>query len=162
MTHEFFGAPMESTVPDIVNPATRSRMMAGIRNRDTGPELLLRRTLHARGLRYRMHNRTLPGTPDLVFRRFQAACFVHGCFWHRHAGCRYATTPATRGNFWQSKFAENVERDERTRRDLLEAGWRVAVIWECALRNGREVRTASMVESWLRGNEREFETTPRF
>ena len=80
-------------MPDIVDPATRSRMMAGIRSRSTGPELLLRRTLHARGLRYRVHNRTLPGTPDLVFRRFQAVCFVHGCFWHRHAGCRYATTP---------------------------------------------------------------------
>ena len=147
-------------MPDIVDPATRSRMMAGIRSRNTGPELLLRRALHARGLRYRIHNRTLPGTPDLVFRRFQAVCFVHGCFWHRHAGCRYATTPGTRTNFWQSKFAENVERDERARRDLLEAGWRVAVIWECALRNGREVETASRVEGWLRGNEREFETPP--
>ena len=147
-------------MPDIVDPATRSRMMAGIRSTSTKPELTLRRALHARGLRYRVHNRSLPGTPDLVFRRFEAVCFVHGCFWHMHAGCRYATTPATRAHFWQSKFVENVERDGRNRRDLLDAGWRVAVIWECSLRKGREWETASVVEDWLRGNEREFETSP--
>lgn len=145
---------------DIVDPATRSRMMAGIRNRSTKPELTLRRALHARGLRYRLHNRSLPGTPDLVFRRFEAVCFVHGCFWHRHADCRYTTSPATRAHFWQSKFAENVARDGRNRRDLLDAGWRVAVIWECALRKGRACETASMVEDWLRGHEPEFETSP--
>ena len=146
-------------MPDIVDPATRSRMMAGIRNRSTKPELTLRRALHACGLRYRLHSRSLPGTPDIVFRRFEAVCFVHGCFWHRHAGCPYTTSPATRAHFWQSKFADNVERDERNRRDLLDAGWRVAVIWECALRNGRELETAVEVVDWLRGHKREFETS---
>ena len=147
-------------MPDIVDPATRSRMMAGIRSRGTKPELTLRLALHARGLRYGLHNGGLPGTPDLVFRRFKAVCFVHGCYWHRHAGCRYTTTPATRTRFWQTKFAENVERDRRNRRDLLDAGWRVAIVWECALRNDRESQTAPEVEEWLRGNEREFETRP--
>ena len=146
-------------MPDIVDRATRSRMMAGIGSRNTKPELDLRRALHARGLRYRLHNRKLPGTPDLVFRRFEAVCFVHGCFWHRHAGCRFATNPATREGFWQAKFDANVDRDQRNRSELLEADWRVAVVWECALRKGGEVGTASELEHWLRGNSREFETS---
>ena len=146
---------------DIVDRATRSRMMAGIGSRNTKPEVVLRRALHARGLRFRLHNRKLPGTPDLVFRRFGAVCFVHGCFWHRHAGCRFTTTPATREEFWQAKFEANMERDRRKRSELLEAGWRVAVVWECALRKGFEAGTVSEVEHWVRGNERELETSPR-
>ena len=145
-------------MPDIVDRATRSRMMAGIGSRDTVPELLLRRALHARGIRYRLHDRGLPGTPDLVFRRFRAVCFIHGCFWHRHAGCRYSTTPATRAEFWQAKFRANVERDERNRHELLEEGWRVAIVWECALRRRGQVETASTLEKWLRGEEPTFET----
>ena len=101
--------PRGTTMADIVDRETRSRMMAGIRSRDTRPELLLRRAIHAHGLRYRLHDRRLPGTPDLVFRRFRAVCFVHGCFWHRHAGCPYATTPSTREEFWQAKFDANTE-----------------------------------------------------
>lgn len=88
-------------------------------------------------------------------------CFVHGCFWHRHEGCRYTTNPATREEFWQGKFAVNVERDRRDRHALLEAGWRVAVIWECALRKRIESMTVSEVEHWLHGSEPEFETSPR-
>ena len=145
-------------MPDIVDKATRSRMMAGIGSRNTVPEIVLRRALHARGLRYRLHDRRLPGTPDLVFRRFGAVCFVHGCFWHRHAGCPYTTTPATREEFWQAKFQANVNRDARNRRLLLEAGWRVAIVWECALRRKRESRTARMLEQWLRGSDRTFES----
>jgi len=109
-------------MPDIVDRATRSRMMAGIGSRDTVPELVLRKALHARGLRYRLHNRNLPGTPDLVFRQFGTVCFVHGCFWHRHTGCPYAATPTTREEFWQTKFHVNVERDRRNRHNLLESG----------------------------------------
>jgi DNA mismatch endonuclease (patch repair protein) len=146
-------------MPDIVSSATRSRMMAAIGSRDTVPEVVLRRTLHARGLRYRLHDRTLPGTPDLVFRRFGAVCFVHGCFWHRHDGCPYATTPATREEFWQSKFRENVERDKRNRRNLLESGWRVAVVWECALRKQGEVETSLKLRRWLHGSDSTFETS---
>ena len=135
-------------------------MMAGIGARDTRPELVLRRKLHAGGLRYQLHDRKLPGTPDLVFRRFAAACFVHGCFWHRHAGCPNATNPTTRPDFWQAKFRANIERDRRTREALLDAGWRVAIVWECALRNDNAEGTASRLSQWLHGTEREFETTP--
>ena len=134
-------------------------MMAGIGSRDTRPELVLRRALHARGLRYRLHDRKLPGTPDLVFRRFGAVCFVHGCFWHRHAGCPYATTPATREQFWQSKFDANVERDRRNRHDLLHAGWRIAIVWECVLRKQVDARIARRLDRWLRGNDREFDAS---
>lgn len=144
---------------DVVDQVTRSRMMAGIGGKNTKPELVLRRALHSRGLRYRLHNRKLPGTPDLTLRRFGAVCFVHGCFWHRHRDCPYATIPATRPEFWQAKFRENVERDGRTRRRLLQAGWRVATILECALRSGREDITVRALEQWLRGTKREFETT---
>lgn len=145
-------------MPDIVDRATRSRMMASIGNRDTIPELVLRRALHSRGLRYRLHDRKLSGTPDLVFPRFGAVCFVHGCFWHRHAGCPWAATPATRGQFWQAKFDSNVERDRRNQRELLTAGWRVAIVWECALRNRGEIGIARRLDQWLRGNKRRFET----
>ena len=146
-------------MPDIVDQATRSRMMAGIGSRDTVPELALRRALHALGLRYRLHDRKLPGTPDLVFRRFGAVCFVHGCFWHRHDGCPYATTPNTRTEFWQDKFDANVERDRRNRRDLLQAGWRLAIVWECALRKRGELGTALNLKQWLRGRDFEFDTS---
>ena len=148
------------TMADIVDPATRSRMMAGIRGKNTQPELLLRRAVHARGLRYRLHDRRLPGTPDLVFRRFGAVCFVHGCFWHRHAGCPYTTTPTTREGFWQAKFGENTERDRRNLRDLLHAGWRVAIIWECALRKQHAMEVARQLEQWLLGNTPVFDTNP--
>ena len=144
---------------DIVDRATRSRMMAGIAGKDTKPELALRRALHGRGLRYRLHDRKLPGKPDLAFRRFRAVCFVHGCFWHRHDGCPYTTVPATRPDFWQAKFKANVERDLRTRQELLVAGWRVAIIWECALRGDRTARTVLRLERWLRGSDQEFETS---
>lgn len=143
---------------DIVDRETRSRMMAGIGGKNTLPELVLRRTLHARGLRYRLHVRKLPGTPDMVFPRFRAVCFVHGCFWHRHAGCPYATTPATRPEFWKAKFDSNVERDRRNRLALLEAGWRVAIVWECALRKHGMLETPPMLDEWLRGNDLEFQT----
>ena len=146
-------------MPDMVDRATRSRMMAGIGGRNTRPELVLRKAIHARGFRYRLHDRRLPGTPDLVFRRFRAVCFVHGCFWHRHAGCPYATTPDTRARFWKSKFLANVERDQRNRRDLLRAGWRVAVVWECELRKQVEAGIALRLERWLRGSDREFDAS---
>ena len=143
---------------DIVDKATRSRMMAAIGSRNSVPEVVLRRALYARGLRYRLHDRRLPGTPDLVFRRFGAVCFVHGCFWHRHSGCPYTTTPGTREEFWQAKFRANVARDRRNQKDLLKSGWRVAVIWECALRGQGQAKTAREVDRWLHGSDRTFET----
>lgn len=136
---------------DIVDTQTRSRMMAGIGGKDTKPELALRRALHARGFRYRLHTRGMPGRPDLVLPRLRAAVFVHGCFWHRHAGCRYTTTPATRPEFWQSKFESNVERDSVVCAALLDAGWRVATVWECALRKPDQVAAAAeLLAVWLR------------
>lgn len=116
---------------DVVDPATRSRMMSGIRGRNTKPEMTVRKYLHANGLRYRIAPKNLPGKPDIVLPKYRTVVFVHGCFWHRHEGCRYAATPATNPDFWQSKFRENIARDERAGRMLVEAGWRVLVVWEC-------------------------------
>jgi len=109
-------------VADIVDTQTRSRMMAGIKGKDTKPELALRRALHARGFRYRLHSRNVHGRPGFVFPKYRAAVFVHGCFWHRHEGCRYTTTPSTRPEFWQAKFEANVARDSVVRSTLLEFG----------------------------------------
>ena len=116
---------------DVVDKATRSRMMAGIGPANTRPELLVRRYLHARGFRYRIHPRELPGKPDLLLPRYNVALFVHGCFWHRHPGCRFATHPGTRVEFWMKKFEENVARDKRKAAKLRRLGWRVLTIWEC-------------------------------
>ena len=145
---------------DIVDKATRSRMMAGITAKDTKLELVLRRALHAQGFRFRLHVRGMPGTPDLALRRYHAVCFVHGCFWHRHEGCSYATTPATRPEFWQAKFDDNVARDRRSKRQLLEAGWRVATVWECALRGDERPVTVRALGQWLQGSALEYETAP--
>ena len=113
--------------------SVRSRNMAAIRGKDTAPELAVRRILHAMALRFRLHRKDLPGRPDIVLPKHRTVVFVHGCFWHRHEGCRYATTPKTRQEFWQTKFAANVERDSRNRTDLQQLGWRVIVVWECEL-----------------------------
>lgn len=120
---------------DIVDAQTRSRMMAGIRAKDTDPELVVRRYLHATGLRFRLHAGDLPGRPDIIFARARVALFVHGCFWHRHPGCRFATTPATRRAFWDDKFRRNVERDQRKACELAGLGWKVLTIWECEVHN---------------------------
>jgi DNA mismatch endonuclease, patch repair protein len=118
-------------VADIVDRRTRSRMMAGIRGAHTKPERVVRSFLHRAGLRFRLHVRQLPGRPDIVLSRHRAVVEVRGCFWHRHAQCRYATTPASNVTFWRKKFDENVARDRRNIRALRRAGWRVFVVWEC-------------------------------
>jgi DNA mismatch endonuclease (patch repair protein) len=143
---------------DIVDNVTRSRMMAGIRGKDTRPELTLRRALHALGFRYRLHCGRVPGKPDIVLPRYKAVIFVHGCFWHRDEGCRFATVPATRREFWQSKFEANASRDASVRMRLLDSGWRVGTVWECALRRPLHVAVAARLLSiWLRGDAVEFE-----
>jgi DNA mismatch endonuclease, patch repair protein len=119
-------------MPDIVDSATRSRMMSGIKAANTRPELRVRRRMHASGLRYRLRSRDLPGRPDLVFRPIRTVVFVHGCFWHQHPGCRYAARPGTNLDFWANKFQENAERDLRVERQLGAMGWTVLVLWECA------------------------------
>lgn len=124
--------------------------MSGIRGKDTKPELALRRALHARGFRFRLHSTKVCGRPDLVLPKYHAVVFVHGCFWHRHEGCRYTTSPSTRPEFWQAKFEANVNRDEAVRRKLLEDGWRVATVWECALRKTAHVCAATdLLAAWL-------------
>ncbi len=137
---------------DIVDPETRSRMMAGIKGHDTKPELLIRKLLHQKGFRFRLHVRSLPGKPDLAFRRYQAVIFVNGCFWHGH-DCRFFRLPATRTEFWKSKISRNQENDAKNLKLLVEAGWRVGVVWECAIRgtkkdfNGISNRLADWLQS---------------
>lgn len=121
---------------DVVDKATRSRMMAGIQGKNTKPELQVRKYLHGRGLRYKLHVKELPGKPDLVFPKLKAVVFVHGCFWHQHDGCKYATTPSSRKGFWENKLSENVKRDAYQIAALDGLGWRVFVVWECELRDG--------------------------
>lgn len=107
-------------------------MMSGIRGKDTKPELVVRSFLHRAGLRFRLHAK-LPGKPDLVFPKYRTVVFVHGCFWHRHKGCRFATTPASNAEFWQEKFDANVRRDAFVKKTLRKLGWQVRVIWACQL-----------------------------
>lgn len=118
---------------------SRSDIMRAVKRAHTAPEIIVRQTLHALGLRFRLQRRDLPGSPDIVLPRFRTAIFVHGCFWHRHPGCRYATTPKTRQEYWLPKFAANVERDARKEAQLSELDWRVLVVWECETRDREEL-----------------------
>ena len=144
---------------DVVDRATRSRMMAGIRGKDTQPELAIRRGLHARGFRFRLHDSRLPGKPDLVFPVRRAVIFVHGCFWHCHQ-CHLFRWPSTRIDFWRAKILRNREKDLETRAALEAGGWRHLVIWECALkgRGRRPVETIlSSATAWLLSSKRKAE-----
>lgn len=143
---------------DVVDRATRSRMMAGIRGRDTKPEITLRKYLHRAGLRYRLHTGNLPGRPDIAFPATKAAVFVHGCFWHRHEGCHWCSTPSSNADFWNPKFTRNVERDAEAAVRLHAIGWRAATIWECALRRKDLEATAALVVDWVRDGVGDFET----
>lgn len=118
---------------DVLTPEQRRLNMSRIRGRDTAPELLLRKSLHAAGFRYRLHARELPGRPDMVFPRFRAAIFVHGCFWHGH-DCPMFKLPGTRQEFWSAKIVGNRQRDQRKASELEAAGWRILTVWECSLR----------------------------
>jgi len=129
--------------------------MAAIRGSHTKPELLVRRALHAAGLRYRLHAKDLPGKPDLVFPRHRAVVFINGCFWHQH-DCHLFRWPATREEFWRTKIGRNVHNDAKAIAALREAGWRVATVWECALKGRtRPDFSAAMLDlaTWIRGSE---------
>jgi DNA mismatch endonuclease (patch repair protein) len=139
-------------VPDVVDKATRSQMMAGIRGRDTKPERVLRTALHSAGFHYRLHVSNLPGKPDLVFPKYKAVVLVHGCFWHRHPGCWWTTNPSSNAEFWAAKFDQNVRRDARNIIDLGNLGWRVAIVWECALRLQGLDDVALAIGRWLTGD----------
>lgn len=135
---------------DTLSPGQRSERMSRIRGKDTAPELALRKALHALGLRYTLHAK-LPGKPDIALPRYSAVVFVHGCFWHRHRGCKIATTPKTNTAFWREKFDRNVGRDKRVRRQLRAAGWRVFVAWECQLSGkGKASERASALAARIR------------
>ena len=144
---------------DIVDKHTRSRMMAGIRGKDTQPELVLRRALHRAGFRFRLHGLKLPGKPDLVFARYRAVVFVHGCFWHLH-DCHLFKWPATREQFWRDKIEKNAARDKGQIAALQQQGWRVAVVWECALKGKARYPVSDVVDAlsmWIKSDERVLE-----
>ena len=153
------GLRRRAAAPDPLTPAQRRLNMSRIRSRDTKPELLLRRALHGIGLRYRLHDRSLPGTPDVVMAGRRAVVLVHGCFWHAHH-CFYGVAPASNAAFWSAKLARNAARDAEQLAALVADGWRVAIVWECALR-GRARRlptdVAATVRRWLEGEEVELE-----
>ena len=136
---------------DNVDRLTRSRMMASVRGKDTKPEVLLRKALHARGFRYRTHVTNLTGKPDIVLKRYQAVILVHGCFWHGH-DCRLFRLPATRRKFWKEKIRRNRERDSKVLQALSEDGWRCLTVWECAIRGPEKRNFSELIDEvacWL-------------
>lgn len=139
---------------DVVDADTRSRMMSGIRHKNTKPEKQVRSLLHRQGLRFRLHG-DLPGQPDLVFPKYRAVVFVHGCYWHRHRGCRYAATPATNKGFWQAKFKANVERDQRACAELRRMGWHPFIVWECSISPATMHELATSIREYIRHAETE-------
>ena len=145
------GVPrLPPTTPEI------SRRMSAVRQRDTGPELEVRRALHTLGYRYRTHAKDLPGCPDIVFRGRKKVIFVHGCYWHRHEGCRHATTPKTNTDFWKRKFEKNVRRDAAAIEELKRLGWSALLVWSCQV--GYKSALLPRLKSFL-GNPRKA-TTP--
>lgn len=142
---------------DIVDEATRGKMMSAISGKNTKPELVVRKGLHALGFRFRIHRRDLPGTPDIVLPKYSAIINVNGCFWHGH-GCYLFKVPKTHQRFWLDKIQSNIRRDQENQQRLLDAGWRVCLIWECALRGKAHKDQLPVllaaVSRWLRGNER--------
>lgn len=134
---------------DVMTSAQRSRNMSLIRNKNTKPELRLRSLLHASGLRFRLHRPDLPGRPDIVLPKYRAVIFVHGCFWHRHENCIYATTPKTRPDFWAAKFEATVARDAKKSSQLEVSGWHVHTVWECELKEDAE-RVVTRLQNLLR------------
>ena len=138
---------------DVVSRETRSRMMAGIRGKNTSPEMLVRKALFAGGYRFRLHRKDLPGKPDIVLPKFKVVVLVHGCFWHMHRNCRFANMPATRPEFWAAKLQGNARRDELARSRLVELGWRVLTVWECYLRATSSATLQTDLALWIAGAE---------
>ena len=146
---------------DVVSPEKRSEMMSGIRGKDTKPELLIRKSLHARGFRYRLHDSKLPGKPDLAFPRYKAVIEIHGCFWHGH-DCHLFKWPSSRKAFWKGKITGNMERDRKNHAALEQLGWRILTIWECALKGRTHKPLDDVIEqtaSWLRSGKSNSEIT---
>ncbi|WP_354581926.1 DNA mismatch endonuclease Vsr [Hymenobacter sp. UYP22] len=136
------------SMADVHSAATRSYNMSRIKGKDTKPELVVRRYLHGQGFRFRLHQKELPGKPDIVLPRYRTAVFVHGCFWHGHEGCRYFVTPKTRTDFWMNKIGRNVANDLKQHGELAAHGWRVITVWECELKaHARQETLASLVDN---------------
>lgn len=136
---------------DIVTSEARSKMMAGIRSKNTKPEMLVRSALHRLGFRFRLHDKNLPGSPDLVLPRYHAVIFIHGCFWHGH-DCHLFRLPATRTEFWEAKIGGNRRRDKKQEEELVTKGWRIAIIRECAIKGKQRLpfpELVRIVEKWL-------------
>ncbi|MBK1822781.1 DNA mismatch endonuclease Vsr [Burkholderia sp. 500H] len=132
---------------DSLTPAERSERMSRIKGKDTKPELVVRSLVHRAGYRYRLHGKSLPGCPDMVFARRRKVIFVHGCFWHRHEGCRLARMPKTRLGFWRPKLEANAARDREAERRLAELGWKVMIVWECEVKD--EAALMPRIEAFL-------------
>lgn len=133
-------------MPERISQDTRSRMMSGIKSRDTKPELQVRKYLHGEGYRFRLSRKDLPGRPDVVLSKWKVAIFVHGCFWHGHKTCGLFRIPKTRAEFWTDKIGRNSQRDQVAIQKLLRLGWRVAIVWECALRANAQTALSSLVK----------------
>lgn len=140
---------------DVVDPARRSRMMSGIRAKNTRPEIFIRKGLHALGFRFRIHAAAIPGKPDIVLPKYHALIVVHGCFWHAH-DCHHFKLPATNTAFWKNKLDENCQRDRRNLKLQLAAGWRCLTVWECAIRacrrGPRKLDVITLAAQWLAGD----------
>ncbi len=144
---------------DVFDKAKRSQIMASITAKDTKPEIMIRRALHRKGYRYRLHGRALPGTPDLIFRKFNAVIMVNGCFWHGH-DCALFRMPATNRKFWSDKITNNKKRDQRVRAELLDLGWRVLIVWECSMKGKQRTVFDDLIltiENWLLSDQSELE-----
>jgi len=118
----------------------RSRNMSAIKSKNTKPEIAVRKLLHSMGYRFRLHRKDLPGSPDIVLPKYKTVIFVHGCFWHRHENCKYASIPKTRKEFWESKFKANVKRDKEIQEKIKNIGWKSVVIWECELKSTKQIK----------------------
>ena len=142
---------------DRIDATARSRTMAAIRSKNTQPEKWVRSALHRQGFRFRLHSKTLPGSPDLVLRKHHAVIFINGCFWHQHEGCKAAHLPKSRTDFWARKFARNLARDQKVLYQLKVLGWRAAIIWECGLKKARREQSLQHVVAWLQSHSEYFE-----
>jgi DNA mismatch endonuclease, patch repair protein len=138
---------------DVHSPEQRSFNMSRIRGKDTGPEMIVRRWFWKNGYRYRLHRKDLPGKPDIILPKYHAVLFVHGCFWHRH-GCKATTAPSTNQEFWLKKFNDTITRDNQNIQTLIENGWRVAIVWECVLKNKNTFQDSvtKNITEWLHSN----------
>ena len=139
---------------DVVDRQTRSRMMSGIRGKNTRPEIMIRKSLHSRGFRYRLHPKDLPGKPDITLPKYRVAVFVNGCFWHCH-GCQLFKWPKTRKRFWRTKLTQNAARDKTNTETLMKLGWRVLIIWECSIKNRDATavaKTIDLAEEFITGS----------